>query len=294
MGQLALFPLLGNTLLLLNPFVDRTVATQLPAGAITALNYAERINSLPYVLVGAGLFSVILSHWSQMVAEEGPGQLGRALQEGLLTLAYVLAPVTAIFVVLRTPLVRLVLERGRFDAAATSLTALALGYLALGTIPSYAGTLLARGYLVLQDTRTPVLLGLLNAGLNLALDLALVGALGLGGIGLSTSLTLLIIAALSLALIRRRLPGPDWLPLLWPGLRIVLAGLATALVTHYAYLAAAGVLGDRTFLSLAAAVALAGLAGLAVFVASSLALGLQEPLKLLHWLGPQRARRETA
>ncbi|HOG45134.1 MAG TPA: lipid II flippase MurJ [Anaerolineae bacterium] len=293
MARLAAFPLCGNALLLLNPFVDRAVAARLAAGSITALNYAERINGLPYVLVGAGLFSVILSHWSQMVAEQGSEDLGRACREGLVTLVHALAPVAGVFFVLRYPLVRLALERGRFDAAASALTAVALGALALGILPSYVGLLLTRVYLVLQDTRTPMLLGMLNAGLNLALNLALVGPLGLKGIALSTTLTLTIVAAVSAWLVARRLQGVGWRSLASPLARSLLVGALCAAVVHLAYAGWQASVGDRMLSTLAAGLAVAGLAGGLAFVAGSLALRLLEPRRLLGWLRPHAAGGEA-
>ena len=284
MGRLALFPLLGNTLLLLNPFVDRTVATRLPPGSITALNYAERINSLPHVLVGAGLFSVVLSYWSQMVSEEGPGRLGGTLQEGVVTLIYVLTPVAGLLFAFRQPLVRLILERGHFDATATSLTALALGYLALGLIPTYVVSLLTRAHLVMQDTRTPVLLGILNAGLNLVLDIALVGALALGGIALSTSLTLTIVAAANLWIIRRRVVAPPWRALVAPVSYALAVGLASTVVARLVYSAWQVTLGSRSLLGLVAGLGVSGSVGLVAFVGGSMLLGMQEPYRMLGWL----------
>lgn len=294
MTKLAVLPLLGNSLLLLNPFVDRAVATRLEAGSITALSYAERINTLPWALIGASLFTVILSYWSQMVAEDDQGRLGPALQDSLLALTYLMVPLTVLFVVLRYPLVRLILERGHFDARATAQTALALGYLALGLVPYYVNSLLARAYLALQDTRTPVLLGIANAALNLTLDLALVEPLAIGGIALSSSLTLATIATVSAALLRRRLVGWQTGHLLRPLGRITLAGLAAAAAGYGALRVWERLLSPATWPMLAGGLAVVTLAALVVFLLASLALRLEQPRQIWGWMQHPRVREERA
>ena len=284
MGRLAWLPLVGNSLLLLNPFVDRAVATRLETGSVTALGYAERINSLPWALIGASLFTVILSHWSELVAKEGQNGLVHALRESLPALAFILAPLSMLFAVLRYPLVRLILERGHFTIRATEMTSLALGFMALGIVPYYIAGLLARAYLALQDTRTPVVLGIVNACLNLGLDLALVGPLGLGGIALSSALTLTIVAMLSGLVLGRRLKGLKFCSLAWPLLRILLAAMAGAAAAASCYGAWQRAIGDGGLLRLAAGLAAAGAAGLGAYVMAALALRLRQPKQLLGWL----------
>lgn len=229
-GSKALYPLLGLTFLQLNPYVDRFMASRLQAGSVTALNYADRIAAIPYLLVGVGFYNVLLAHWSEVAAEQGQDALRQALRNATAMVVFLLAPVVTIMFILRIDLVTLLLQRGAFDASDTTLTAAALGFSALAVLPNYLALLVTRAFLALQDQRIPMWLGLINAFLNLGLNLLLIGPFGLAGVTLSTALTWVVVTLVGWWLLRRRLGALGVLSLVRPLVIMGLASLACGLV----------------------------------------------------------------
>jgi putative peptidoglycan lipid II flippase len=276
MGTIALFPMLGVSLLQLNPFIDRYMATALAPGSVTALTYAERIVALPYLLVGAGYYGVLLAHWSEVAAAEGVRGVRRALRDATAAVVYALAPVATLLVVLGEDVVRLLLERGAFGPQATALTASTLGHLALGIVSSYVALLVSRAFLALGDTATPTWLGIGNALLNVALNLVLIGPLGLAGIALSTTLTWTVAAVVGWLLLHRRLGSLETPHLARPLAAVVLGSLACA---GLASVARSLVL-DGGGPTLLIRVVAPGAAGLAAYAAVTWALRVEEAVKL--------------
>ena len=80
-------------------------------------------------------------------------------------------PASVGLMVLSRPIVRLVFERGAFDQVASAMTAAALFFYAVGLVGQASAILLTRGFYALQDTRTPVKLGLVMVAVNLILSL---------------------------------------------------------------------------------------------------------------------------
>ena len=130
-GHEMLYPLLGLSLLQLNPYVDRFMASPLQPGSVTALGYAEKVAAIPHILFGAGFYGVILTHWSEVAASEGPTGLRRALRNATAMVIFLLAPVVTLFVALRSDLVALLFQRG-----ASLQTQRSAG----GTIPPHDGS----------------------------------------------------------------------------------------------------------------------------------------------------------
>jgi len=91
------------------------------------------------------------------------------------------------------------------DADAVDSMASVLPWAVAGSVPFGALLVLARAHVALQNTRIMLPLGMLNAALNLALDLVLVRVAGLQGIACATSLVHLAIAAIFWQAMRRRL-----------------------------------------------------------------------------------------
>ncbi len=276
LGKGALLPLAGLSLLQLNPFIDRSMASWLAPGSVTALNYAERITAIPYIIVGAGFFSVLLAHWSDVAAREGSDGLRRALRNATGMVIYTLAPIVVLMAVLRVDIVTLLLQRGAFGAEDTALTASALGFLAIGVLPSYLSLLVSRAFLSIKDIVTSTWLGILNAGLNLALNFALIGPLGLAGIALSTALTWTIVSLIGYVVLRRRLGPLDVRSLLGPTSIIALAALLAALTAVFVRNA----IPSGGFVMLVVRLAVAGGIGLAVYVAVTVIGRVEEAAKL--------------
>jgi len=75
---------------------------------------------------------------------------------------YLTLPISALFIVLRIPLVRLFYGSGRFDWEATLTTGYTLALLSLSISAQAASLLVARAFYALHDTRTPVKISLVG------------------------------------------------------------------------------------------------------------------------------------
>ena len=116
----------------INTMVDRILASSLPEGRVAALNYANRLMNLAPGILGTSLVTVMYPRLANLAAQRDWKGFGDNLIDSLSMIHFLLAPIAVGAVVLREPLVRIVYERGAFDAAATQETAWALLFLSLG------------------------------------------------------------------------------------------------------------------------------------------------------------------
>ena len=85
-------------------------------GAVAWLAYAFRILYLPIGIFGVAVGTVTTTGLSRQAAEGDTEGLRQTLRRGLAAVAFLSVPATVGLVVLRIPIVRLLFERGRFDA----------------------------------------------------------------------------------------------------------------------------------------------------------------------------------
>lgn len=166
-------------------FMDTLIASFLPAGDLTALYYADRINQLPMGIVGVALGTVLLPEMSARLArndEKGASiAQNRAIVLGLL----LTLPCIAAFFIIPDTLMRALFVRGAFgveaaDQAAAALSAYALGLPAFVLLRCVTPSFFARG-----DTATPVRATVAGVAANIAMKFALVMGLDLGVFGLA-------------------------------------------------------------------------------------------------------------
>jgi len=204
-GALVLPVMISTMAMQIQNMVDRYWASGLSEGSISALNYATRLNGLPYGVIGVAVATVLYPKLAQHVADGELEELRETVVKGLRTMSWVLLPMALGLYVFRTPIVQLFFERGAFDPRATASTAYTVQYLALGILFFGWQDFLSRSFFVLQDSLTPMWVMLGTVALNIGLNAMLVGPFGLGGLAMGTSIAAVCGVGLLMYRLRLRL-----------------------------------------------------------------------------------------
>ena len=176
---------------------------------VASFQYAVRLMELPQGLFGVSMATYLLPALSGLAAEKKYPEFRRELSQGVSYLVFVNLLASVLLIVLAEPIIRLLFERGKFDATSTSQAALALACLAPGLALFSTVNVLARAFYALGDTRTPMRIGVFCLALNLLLSCALVWRYKQGGLGIANSCTSALNAGLLLYALRRKLTNLD-------------------------------------------------------------------------------------
>lgn len=169
-------------------FADTIIATFLPAGALSALYYADRLNQLPIGVIGIAIGTVLLPEMSRrLTAEDHAGAAKSQRRAFDFTLLFSI-PFVAAFLTVPDVIMRAMFARGAFSkadavAAGATLAAYAVGLIPFVMIRSAVATFYAR-----KDTATPVKAALTGVAVNVALKIALMGTLAQIGLALATAI----------------------------------------------------------------------------------------------------------
>lgn len=200
----------------INFLVNAIIASGLPTGSLTALTNAFTVMLMPQALIAQSTAIAALPTFSAQAASGALGELRSTLARTLRGVLFLALPATLGLMLLRTPIVAMLFQRGAFTAESTALVAWALLWYAVG-LPAHAVLeVVVRAFFALKDTLRPVLVSLAAMGLNIILSLTLTSAFArvgwepVGGLALANSLATTIEATVLVILIRRRLDGLAW------------------------------------------------------------------------------------
>lgn len=182
--------ILGSVALEMKGIVDRIFGSFLPHGSISALNYAYRIYLLPNGILIMALLTVLYPTLVDLQLEAKIKEFKETLRKGLGLITLLVFPLMAGIIVLRTPLVRVLFERGAFDPAATASTAFATAFYSLSLVAIGLQQLINRAFYALKDTVTPMIFTFIMVILNILFNWLLIKPLAHGGIALGTSLAI--------------------------------------------------------------------------------------------------------
>jgi putative peptidoglycan lipid II flippase len=251
-----------NFNLVINSFFGSLVSDQAPA----AIDKAFRIYQLPQGIFSVAIATVLFPTLARFASRGAIDDLRRTMANGMRQILFVLVPAAASVLVLAEPMIRLVYQRGAFDAAETTVVATALFWFAFSLPTNGLFLLLTRTFFGLQRPWIPTLIAAGNLAVTALGALALYD-LGVGGIVASTAIATTASVVAQGVILRRLLGGLELGRLLDTSIRICIAAAALAGVSYGIWDVLDDALGRDLagqVVSLGCGLALGGLAYLAV------------------------------
>jgi putative peptidoglycan lipid II flippase len=199
-------PMLGSQLIAnANLMVDQVMATQLPAGSVSTLRYAFRINDLPIQVVIAAISRAIFPFISEEVAAGRNDNLQNIFKYSLIFLGFLTIPITCLMVLFSEDLVILLLKRGAFDLDAARQTSQVLVCYSLGLFFLAYTFINGTFFAALKKTKMLLYMGIVSIFLNVLFNFLFMHFFGVKGIALSTSVTMGIISIWFIFLLKKHL-----------------------------------------------------------------------------------------
>lgn len=251
----------------------------LDAGSTSAYFYGYYLQQLPETLLGMAIAIVIFPTLAELFNTRDREGLKQTATAALRIIWTLTVPAAAAMILVGQPAIRLVLERGAFDANSTLLVYRVMVFLSVRVVSEATLEIVARLFYAQHDTRTPMVAKIGWLVTNVALAYWLVGSLGLGGIALASTIAFTLESSVLLLLNHRRLGGLGGYGLL-PALGRAL--LASAVMSGVILALRQVLTGDVVFL--AAALPL----GLVVYFLVSRLLGSEEIPTLIRLLRQRR------
>ena len=260
-------------------FVNTLLASFLAEGSISYLYYADRVMEFPLGVFGIALASASLPVMARQATTGDRAALAGTLNFALRLGVYVSVPATIGLVALRTPIVRVLFERGRFGPAETTATADALAGYAIG-LAGFAGSrIAAQAFYALGDARTAVRWGIVAVVANVVAAVGLMVPLGHAGLAGASSIGAYVNLLALLIVARRRLGRLGLRALASTSLRAVLASLpllGACWLARALWPARASLALDAAWLAATISI------GAALFWLTSIALGMSERAVLVR------------
>lgn len=190
--KLMLPSIIAGAAVQVNVLVNGIFASYIDGGR-SWLNCAFRLMQFPIGVFGVAIATVTLPTVSRLHALKDSSAFGKTVEEALRFAFFLTVPASLGLAILAKPIIFLIYQHGRFDAADTQQTAIALQAFSLGLAGYAAIKVLVPCFYALDRPRTPLRVSLFGIGLNLALNFALVYGLDMGHVGLALTTALIAI-----------------------------------------------------------------------------------------------------
>ena len=188
----------------INILVNKTIASLVGEGAVSWINYADRVNLLPVGIFGVAIGIALLPLLTRQI-QSGNDAGALANQNRAVEISLLLTlPAAAGIAILAGPITSVLFEHGAFTPKDRTAVAAALLAFSFG-LPAYVlNKALTPAFFGRHDTKTPVKASAAALVVNIALNLAFMPYLGHVGIALGTSISAWLNAGMLSFILHRR------------------------------------------------------------------------------------------
>lgn len=171
----------------LNILIGMVIASFLPAGGVSYISYADRLNQLPLSVIGTAIGTALLPLLSKQIRSEETEKAHQSQNDALEMALLLTLPATVGLFTLANPLVTVLFERKAFDTFASLQTSYTLMAFSCG-LPAYVLIkIFSSCFFARQNTRTPLKAAAIAVVVDVVLSILLIGPLKHVGIGVATA-----------------------------------------------------------------------------------------------------------
>ena len=160
---------IGTAAYQVNLIVITAIASTLTAGSIAIFNFSNNLYYFPIGLIGVSFAVSSFPVFSKFWADRQKDKFLESFSSSFRQILFFVIPISLLIFLLRVQIVRLILGTGQFGWLETRLTAACLGIFCLGILAGSLNPLLSRAFFALQNTKTPVAIGVVSMAVNVML-----------------------------------------------------------------------------------------------------------------------------
>ncbi|AFM42905.1 integral membrane protein MviN [Desulfosporosinus acidiphilus SJ4] len=210
--------------------VNNNFGSTLFPGSISAIWYSSRLFQMPVGIFALAIAVASFPTMTEQAALKQWDSLRETISRTIRMVVFITLPVSVGMIVLRFPLIRALFQHGHFTAEDTARTTVPLLYFCLGISAQSVIQILPRAFYALQDTWTPVVLGLISMAIDILCMFLLVHPLAAGGLALADTVSAVVNMFLLFYVLRKKLGKMDGRNMLGTGLKTLLSSLLMAAV----------------------------------------------------------------
>ena len=226
---------IGSYINQINAVVNRTLASTLDSGSITALNYANKLNMFAVGVIAVAISTIMYPILSKLASEGNKKLFKINISKSINMIVIIMLPIMVVMTTFSKEIVKVLFEEGSFNSHDTYLTSTALFFYSIGILAYGLKELLAKSFYSLQDTKTPVRNATISVVINIVFSIILVNIMGIGGLALASSISATVTTMLLLISLRKKIGKIGFSYILKTFIKGAIASIVMYIIMRIAY-----------------------------------------------------------
>lgn len=189
----------------INRVIDKSIASTIVEGGISALSYASIINNAVQEILVTGIITVLFASCAELVARGKYNEVKAKLSSTLNALCFLLIPASVGVICLARPIVKVILCRGSFDDTSIAMTSGALCCYTVGLCFLAIRDTLVKVFYAYKDTKTTTITSTAAIVLKIAISFLCADKWGINGLAIATSISAMFNSVILYVLLRKKI-----------------------------------------------------------------------------------------
>lgn len=265
--------------------IGSIVGSVLASGTISIFNLANNLQAVPLGVFAISAAIAVFPLLSEFYSKKDETAFAQTLGQSIIQVLFFMIPLSILLLLFRAHAVRLAFGAGKFSWQDTILTFNTLGVFCFSLFAQGLTPLLARAFYARQNTKIPVIVGILTMLINALLAFILGKAYGVTGMAAGFSIAAIFNAVVLFLVLRskisRETPIENFDKLILAStVKIILASLVMGIVGYAALHAIAPAVNTHKVFGLLIQSSAAALLAVVAFFAAALYLKIPQAKKL--------------
>lgn len=223
---------ISTSVVQLNLFVNRCFANNIYFGAVTVLDYSNKVSTLAYEVFAIGIAMIVYPTLSELAVKKDVVKYKKSLISAINTIMIIMIPASVAIGILRDPLINLIFRRGAFTAQAANLTSSALLFYCPAMIAYGVRDILNKAFYSVKDAKTPMSNSFVGIIINIIINIIIIKYMKVSGLALATTISAVITTLLMMWNLNKKLEGMNIRKLVLSFAKIVCSSAIMGIVIY--------------------------------------------------------------
>lgn len=224
MLTLAVPILISSAVSQINLMVSKNFASNLVPGSISVIDYASKFSTIINQVFIVAITTVLYPKLTEKYAMQDYKGFRELFVKSVNMVVLVTIPLIFGLVALSEPIIKVILEHGKFDSNATEITSICLKYLAFSAFGYSLMDILGKVFFAMKNTFVPMINGFILVVVNILFVVILAPVMGVNGIALATTLSVTILALILFIELKARIKEVSYLKIFMNFIKMAISG----------------------------------------------------------------------
>lgn len=209
----------------LNSIIDRSLASGLVEGSVSALNYSSEVSNIITQVIILSLTTILYPKMTKIFMKDNSKEKNRFTEKYISIVWLLVLPLSVLIFVFSKEIVRILFARGAFSEENVEFVSASLRVYAVGIVGASFRDVLNKIFYSMKNTITPMVNGCIAVLVNIILNLILVKKYEYIGLAFATSFSSIVCTILLFIQLIRKMNGINIKKIIFECMKISLATL---------------------------------------------------------------------